>query len=166
MEGYYTIAQIASKVKRSKQAIYKLLSNNKDLESILPENTILVGRGKQYSKFILDWIKDYYSQIEDTSNEKEAEEESTEATPKLDPVEVALLKQEIENLKEKLAIAEKLVEDSKAEKQELYQQNGALLLLLAQEKKEKQLFLEAPKEKTGFFSGLFGRRKKERDSNE
>lgn len=165
MEGYYTIAQIATKVKRSKQAIYKLLSNNKDIESILPDNTILVGRGKQYSKFVLDWIEDYYNQLNDTDIVEEEEEEKKEETPKIDPTEVALLKQEIEHLKEKLAIAEKIAEDSKLEKQEMYQQNGALLMLLAKEKQEKQLLLEAPKEKKGFFSGLFGRKKKEEDSN-
>lgn len=181
MEGYFSIAQIASKVRRSKQAIYKLISNNQELGKILPDNTIAVGKGKQYSKVVLDWIINYYEQINESEGEsQEQEEEQTRA----DQVEMALLRQQVEHLKEKLAMAEKQLEEVQAEKRDMRQENGALLLLLAQEKQEKQqLLIEAQeqkaiaiqeaqeeeaeeekpqegKEQSGFFARLFSRRKK------
>lgn len=147
MEGYFSIAQIASKVKRSKQAIYKLISNNQELGEILPDNTITVGKGKQYSKTVLDWITEYYERIADSEGDSQEQEE--EARAGADQVEMALLRQEVEHLKEKLAITEKQLEESQAEKKEMRQENGALLMLLAQEKQEKQqLLLEAQEQKT------------------
>lgn len=180
MEGYFSIAQIASKVKRSKQAIYKLISNNQELGKILPDNTIAVGKGKQYSKVVLDWITNYYEQINESEGENQEQEEQTS----VDQVEMALLRQQVEHLKEKLAMAEKQLEEVQAEKRDMRQENGALLLLLAQEKQEKQqLLIEAQeqkaiaiqeaqveeaeeekpqegKEQSGFFARLFSRRKK------
>ena len=146
MEGYYGIAQIASKVRRSKQAIYKLISNNQELGKILPDNTITVGKGKQYSKAVLDWITNYYEQIADIEGDSQDAEEETQ--PGADPVEMALLRQEVEHLKEKLAMTEKQLEEVQAEKRDMRQENGALLLLLAQEKQEKQqLLIEAQEQK-------------------
>ena len=182
MEGYFSIAQIASKVRRSKQAIYKLISNNQEIGKILPNNTITVGKGKQYSKVVLDWITNYYEQI--TESEGESQEQEEEQTS-VDQVEMALLRQQVEHLKEKLAMAEKQLEEVQAEKRDMRQENGALLLLLAQEKQEKQqLLIEAQeqkaiaiqeaqveeaeeekpqegKEQSSFFARLFSRRKKE-----
>ena len=144
MEGYFTIAQISAKVKRSKQAIYKLISNNQELGEILPDNTITIGKGKQYSQAVLTWIKDYYERTAD--NEPEAED-AEEAQASADNLEMALLRQEVEHLKEKLATAENLLEEARAEKKELRQENGALLLLLGQEKQEKQQLLLEVKNK-------------------
>lgn len=181
MEGYFSIAQIASKVKRSKQAIYKLISNNQELGEILPDNTITVGKGKQYSKAVLDWITEYYERIADSEGDSQEQEEARAGA---DQVEMALLRQEVEHLKEKLAMTEKQLEESQAEKKEMRQENGALLMLLAQEKQEKQqLLLEAQEQKAiaiqeveieeakedktqeeskkpGFFARLFGKGKK------
>lgn len=185
MEGYFSIAKIASKVRRSKQAIYKLISNNQELGKILPDNTITVGKGKQYSKAVLDWITNYYEQIADIEgNSQDAEEETQSGA---DPVEMALLRQQVEHLKEKLDIAEKQLEESKAERAQLHQDYSAVLLLFAQEKAEKQQLLievqeqkkiaiqeaeveaqideadEAPQEeskKPGFFARIFGKGKK------
>lgn len=184
MEGYFSIAQIASKVRRSKQAIYKLISNNQELGKILPDNTITVGKGKQYSKAVLDWITNYYEQIADSEGESQEQEE---AQASADPIEMALLRQQVEHLKEKLDIAEKQLEESKAERAQLHQDYSAVLLLFAQEKAEKQQLLievqeqkkiaiqeaeveaqideanEAPQEenkKPGFFARIFGKGKK------
>lgn len=182
MEGYFSIAQIASKVRRSKQAIYKLISNNQELGKILPDNTITIGKGKQYSKAVLDWITEYYERIADSEGESQEAEE--EARAGADQVEMALLRQQVEHLKEKLAMAEKQLEEVQAEKRDMRQENGALLMLLAQEKQEKQqLLIEAQeqkaiaiqeaqveeaeiekpqedKEQSSFFARLFSRRKK------
>lgn len=146
MEGYYTVAQIADKVKHSNQAIYKLINNNKELLKVLTDNTIVVGKGRQYSNVVLNWIMEYYAcTSDDEENNQEIEESETQA----DQIEMALLRQEVEHLKEKLAITERRLEESQAEKKEMRQENGALLLLLAQEKQEKQqLLLEAQEQKT------------------
>lgn len=158
MEGYFSVTQIADSVKRSKQAIYKLIDNNSELKKILPENTKTVGRGKQYSEVVLTWIKDYYSQIAETEENSQKEKESSLTAEQL---EIAMLRQEVEHLKEKLSITEKLLIQAQEEKKELTNQNGGLLLLLSQEKQEKQLLLEAPKKKTipGILANLFGRSK-------
>lgn len=172
MQGYYTIAQIATKVRKSNQAIYKLISNNKELSALLPENTKTIGKGKQYSATVLEWIQAYYEQIEES---KMPVEDTHEATIEANAIqqeeieelrkqlatkeqEIALLKQEIEYLKEKVETAEKARAEAQEEKQGIYQQNGALLMLLAQEKQEKQILLEAPK--GGIIGFLFGGRKK------
>ena len=188
MEGYFSIAQIASKVKRSKQAIYKLISNNQELGKILPDNTITVGKGKQYSQAVLTWITEYYERIADSEGESQDAEE--EARAGADQVEMALLRQEVKHLQEKLEMAEKQLEESKAEKTQLHQDYSAVLLLFAQEKAEKQQLLlevqeqkkiaiqeaeiteaeeatpedekkpEEESKKPGFFSRLFGKGKK------
>lgn len=172
MQGYYTIAQIANKVKKSNQAIYKLISNNKDLSELLHDNTITVGKGKQYSITVLEWIQTYYEQIEEsktpTEEEQEAiSEENTKQKQEIEELkkqlatkeqEIALLKQDIEHLKEKVETAEKARAEAQEEKQSIYQQNGALLMLLAQEKQEKKLLLEAPR--SGILGFLFGGKKK------
>lgn len=188
MEGYFSIAQIATKVKRSKQAIYKLISNNQELGKILPDNTITIGKGKQYSQAVLTWITEYYERIADSEGESQDAEEETRA--RADEVEMALLRQEVKHLQEKLETAEKQLEESKAEKAQLHQDYSAVLLLFAQEKAEKQqLLLEVQEKKTiaiqeaeiaeageetpedekkpeevnkkpGFFARMFGRGKK------
>ena len=188
MEGYFSIAQIASKVKRSKQAIYKLISNNQELVEILPDNTITVGKGKQYSQAVLTWITEYYERIADSEGESQDAEE--EARAGADQVETASLRQEVKHLQEKLEMAEKQLEESKAEKTQLHQDYSAVLLLFAQEKAEKQQLLlevqeqkkiaiqeaeiteaeeatpedekkpEEESKKPGFFSRLFGKGKK------
>ena len=188
MEGYFSIAQIASKVKRSKQAIYKLISNNQELVEILPDNTITVGKGKQYSQAVLTWITEYYERIADSEGEGQDAEE--EARAGADQVEMALLRQEVKHLQEKLEMAEKQLEESKAEKTQLHQDYSAVLLLFAQEKAEKQQLLlevqeqkkiaiqeaeiteaeeatpedekkpEEVNKKPGFFARMFGRGKK------
>ena len=188
MEGYFSIAQIASKVKRSKQAIYKLISNNQELGKILPDNTITVGKGKQYSQAVLTWITEYYERIADSEGEGQDTEE--EARAGADQVEMALLRQEVKHLQEKLEMAEKQLEESKAEKTQLHQDYSAVLLLFAQEKAEKQQLLlevqeqkkiaiqeaeiteaeeatpedekkpEEVNKKPGFFARMFGRGKK------
>lgn len=188
MEGYFSIAQIASKVKRSKQAIYKLISNNQELGEILPDNTITVGKGKQYSQAVLTWITEYYERIADSEGESQDAEE--EARAGADQVEMALLRQEVKHLQEKLEMAEKQLEESKAEKTQLHQDYSAVLLLFAQEKAEKQQLLlevqeqkkiaiqeaeiteaeeatpedekkpEEVNKKPGFFARMFGRGKK------
>ena len=188
MEGYFSIAQIASKVRRSKQAIYKLISNNQELGKILPDNTITVGKGKQYSQAVLTWITEYYERIADSEGEGQDAEE--EARAGADQVEMALLRQEVKHLQEKLEMAEKQLEESKAEKTQLHQDYSAVLLLFAQEKAEKQQLLlevqeqkkiaiqeaeiteaeeatpedekkpEEVNKKPGFFARMFGRGKK------
>ena len=188
MEGYFSIAQIASKVKRSKQAIYKLISNNQELGKILPDNTITVGKGKQYSQSVLTWITEYYERIADSEGDSQDTEE--EARAGADQVEMALLRQEVKHLQEKLEMAERQLEESKAEKTQLHQDYSAVLLLFAQEKAEKQQLLlevqeqkkiaiqeaeiteaeeatpedekkpEEESKKPGFFSRLFGKGKK------
>lgn len=145
MEGYFSIAQIASKVRRSKQAIYKLISNNQELGKILPDNTITVGKGKQYSKAVLDWITEYYERIADSEGDSQEQEE---AQASADQVEMALLRQQVEHLQEKLAMTEKQLEESKTERAQLHQDYSAVLLLFAQEKAEKQqLLIEVQEQK-------------------
>lgn len=163
MEGYYSIAQIAEKVGHSNQAIYKLISNNKELENILKENTVIIGKGKRYSQVILEWIINYYKQIESNETIEKKTNENTEQ------LENAIMRKEIEHLQEKLEILKEQLQEAKTEKDELRKQNSALMMLLAQEKDEKkQLVIESEQkevqkvgvqEHKGLFARIFSKRK-------
>ncbi|MBO5413341.1 MAG: hypothetical protein J6A29_03450 [Clostridia bacterium] len=156
MEEYFTIKQIASKVNKSTQAIYNLMRNNIELMSLLPNNHKPIKNGRKYSTVIYDWIINYYAQIEDN---EDLEENTTIGELEL---ENQLLKKDIEHLTEKINILEQMIEELKTEKQNAISENGALLMLFAQEKQEKQKLLEssADKEKRiGIFSRLFNNRK-------
>jgi septal ring factor EnvC (AmiA/AmiB activator) len=161
MEIRYTINQISSACKVSKQSLYKFINKNK---TFINENSTRNHRIIYYNQAAMDFFLAYYqpdrktdseeipvSDIEKNTAEKRAEKQAekapieapqTEQPPEgqLNALErkIAALEAEIETLRKQL-------DASETEKKELLRQNGEVLLLLQMEKQEKQLFLPAPK---------------------
>ena len=161
MENRYTINQISSACKVSKQSLYKFINKNK---TFINENSTRNHRIIYYNQAAMDFFLAYYqpdrktdseeipvSDIEKNTAEERAEEQAekapieapqTEQPPEgqLNALErkIAALEAEIETLRKQL-------EKTEAEKNEILRQNGEVLLLLQMEKQEKQLYLPAPK---------------------
>ena len=130
----------------------------------------------KYNQVALDFLLAHYGSkgadessetplLEDASQEfAKAPSEQTEATKpqelsekatkndsneKLDQTSIEALKAQISALEAKIEALEKELASKEGERKELLNQNGALLLLLSQEKQEKALLLPAPKKSIG-----------------
>ena len=157
MENQFTIEQIASKCKVSKQSIYALIKKNK---AFINENSTRNQRKVYYNQDAMDFFISYYhpeqtqeitnDYINQTTAETRAPEggkkPSVEA-PQEDkpPEDINALQRKIDALEAELKSLRKQLDASEAEKKELLRQNGEVLLLLQMEKQEKQLFLPAPR---------------------
>lgn len=157
MEFQYTIDQIATRCGVSITSINNLKKKNQEL---INANSTRRQRKIYYNEVVMDFFLSYYQPekaSESLKNGPTAEGSDTEApkaenSPLEDPstdrahesqtdalnAEIDALKAQIDNLKKELEVKE-------LERRELFRQNGALLLMLQQEKKEKQLFLPTPK---------------------
>ena len=148
----YTIEDIASYCKVTKQSIYNLIRANKEF---IDQNSRKYQRRIVYNKAALQYFTQYY-QVDgptlDSTDDTIKHEESTTA-PNIDGLQaqIKLLQAEIDTLRHQL-------EDKEIERKELLKQNGALILTLQQEKQEKQLYLPAPKKTiTERIKGLFSK---------
>lgn len=161
MENRYTINQISSACKVSKQSLYKFINKNK---TFINENSTRNHRIIYYNQAAMDFFLAYYqpdrktdseeiniSGIEKNTAEEQAEEQAektpVEAPQTEQPPEGQLnaLERKIATLEAELEALRKQLDASETEKKELLRQNGEVLLLLQMEKQEKQLFLPAPK---------------------
>lgn len=135
----YTVEDISTICKRSKQAIYNLVKANREF---INNNSITYQRKKMYNQDALLFFTNYY-QVEapevDTLNE----------TIKQEARSIEELQTEVKQLKEEVDTLKQLLEDKESERKELLQQNGALILTLQQEKQEKMLLLPAPRKTIG-----------------
>lgn len=161
MKSQYTINELTTICKVSKQSLYNLFKKNKEFVN---QNSTRNQRTIYYNQAVLNFLLDYYhldKPAADADNliyEKIAEENISEEgkfpdiqTSSTDETasrikeyesQIDTLKAEIEALKKDLA-------DKEEERKELIKQNGALILALSQEKQEKMLYLPAPKKPLG-----------------
>ena len=156
MSYNYTINDISSKCKVSKQSLYNLIKKN---QSFINDNSTRRQRKVYYNQAAMDFFVAYYSSpsAEDAENplqskkgrdtEVQAEKSPLEGFPADKPQEdlIKSLREEIDTLKAKIAALQKDLDAKEEERKELFRQNGALLLMLQQEKQEKMLLLPAPK---------------------
>ena len=168
MEYPYTVNDITTKFNISKTTFYHQVKKNPDFFSA--NSTKIKGEGEKtkpftkYNQAVFDFFASQYGTEEAVSSvpdavlkkilmeeDRHGEGTSTEATEtpsesffspaddvKPTQEDKTALEAKIEALEAKLAEAE-------AERKELISQNSHLLLLLSQEKQEKQLLLPAPK---------------------
>lgn len=169
MENKYTADQIASICKVSKQSIYSLIKKNKDF---INDNSIRNHRVVYYNQTAMDFFISYYLPEEAPENRENQPDKDDIATvssisenlaemrgpegEQKSPVEVLradeppedqseALRRKIDALEAEIEALRKQLDASEEERRELLRQNGAILLVLQQEKQEKQLFLPAPK---------------------
>lgn len=157
MENRYTIDQISSICKVSKQSLYKFINKNK---TFIGENSTRIHRIVYYNQAAMDFFTSYY-QPEATHQSGENQPPQVKPNPaegqaEKSPVEGAqaegqhksqlnALERKIDALEAEIEALRKRLDASEAEKKELLRQNGEVLLLLQMEKQEKQLYLPAPK---------------------
>lgn len=159
MEYQYTINDLATSCKVSKQSIYNLIKRNKEFVN---QNSTRKQRTLYYNQDVLNFLLDYYNLEKAPSDNLIYEkiggdpqfsgtENSLSPTSSAEEVErlkaeynsqIAALKAEIERLKADLNAKEE-------ERKELLNQHGALILALSQEKQEKMMLLPAPKKPFG-----------------
>lgn len=168
MENRYTINQLATICKVSTQSIYKLLSKN---QPTVKQFSTKQGRKILYGQEVLDLLLDHYGlrqdegQTEDTSTnasktlsdapEAEVEDNSTQT-------KIAALEAQIESQKKQIEELQKQLADKEAERKQLLEQNGQVLLLLSQERQERIKLLPAPKKSFGErLKGFFGKKEAE-----
>ena len=151
MDFPYTIDDLSSKCKVSKQSIYSLIKKNQEF---VKQNSTRKGKKVKYNQEVLNLFLDYYGEDKaEDPNQKDPEEaieannapqkaEEPSATVSQDTAaedRIRALESEIEALKKELASA-------KEQNAELIRQNGQVLLLLQEEKQEKIKLLPAPKQ--------------------
>lgn len=151
MDFPYTIEDLSSKCKVSKQSIYALIKKNQEL---VKKNSTRKGKKVKYNQEVLNFFLDYYgiNEAEDPSPEdperaleaENAPQEAEDPSPispqdKTAEDKIRALESEIEALKKELASA-------REQNNELIRQNGQVLLLLQEEKQEKIKLLPAPKQ--------------------
>ena len=168
MNYQYTVEDLARYCQVSKQSIYNLINKNKDFVN---DNSRKQGRKIKYNQAVLNLFLDYYGKETAAADEAEPQEQPIEATetpleaaaaladeiPAQDNTaaaaeQIAALQAEIADLKQQLA-------DKEAERKELLQQNGALILTIQQQQQERMLLLPAPRKTLGEkIRGIFGRK--------
>lgn len=164
MMTQYTIEELTSIIKVSKQSIYNILNKDK---AFLKEHSTRKQRKIYYDKAVLDKLIEYYGVTEEAEapaeEAVEAAETPTEAAePQAAPTDQ---QEEIKALQSKIEALEKLLEEKneriavlEAQEQELIKQNGLTLLLLQEEKQEKLLLLPPAKsEKKTLWQRLTGK---------
>ena len=179
MKDYYSVSELITNFKISKETFYKIKGKNKQL---FMDNSIKVKEegksGKpifKYNQTIFDFFASHYGQEgsassdagadpsffksastggTSTSPENPTTPQVEEEAPTPPETKIRALEAEIEALRAQL-------EEAKREKAEIQNQLGIALLCLQQEKAEKQLLLPAPKKGIGArIKGLFGKKTK------
>lgn len=151
MEYPYTIEDLSSKCKVSKQSIYSLIKKNQEF---VKNNSSKSGKKIKYNQDVLNRFLDYYGmkEAEETSanapetpieaeNAPQKAEETSANSPQDNNAQdqIKALEGQIEALKQELAA-------TREQNKELIRQNGQVLLLLQEEKQEKLKLLPSPKQ--------------------
>lgn len=138
-EYQYTIDDIASICKVTKQSIYNLIKVNREF---INKNSRRYQRRLMYNQAALQYFTEYY-QV------KAPEVDTIEEPVKQETKETDALQAEIKTLQAEVDALKQRLEATEAERKALLNQNGALILTLQQEKQEKMLLLPAPRKGIG-----------------
>lgn len=183
MKEYYTVYDLITTFKISKETFYKVKGKNKQL---FTENAIKVREegksGKpvfKYNQSVFDFLASQYGKGEDEKSaplskkillEVDTTSPEAHAQTQTRPIERPQEAEEgesidksaqtkIEALQAEIKALKAQLEKAEKEKAEKENQLGIALLCLQQEKAEKQLLLPAPKKGIGArIKGLFGKK--------
>lgn len=136
----YNIKSLCEKSNISQQTFYRLLRENKDFRELVEKNKEKKGNGYRYTDAVLSWLLDYKG-IEEPSTPAEMPPETilTDERERTLLNQIKALEAEIDGLKA-------IIDEKEQERKSLLLQNANLLLLLTQEKQEKQALLPAPRQ--------------------
>ena len=171
MEYPYKIQDLSQLSKISNQTIYKIFKKNQDF--IADNSKKVKGKTKPitlYSQAVLDLLLAQYGQGNDesmgnasaggTTTKLSSEPQKRKETPPEAAEAIEEYKTTINALQTKIEALEAKIKALEEERRELVKQNGAILLVLAQEKQEKALLLPAPKKTIGErLKGIFSKSK-------
>lgn len=139
----YNIKSLCEKSNISQQTFYRLLRENKDFRELVENNKEKKGNGYRYTDTVLSWLLDYKG-IELSPEEPATPTEMPPETILTDEREQILLNQ-IKALEAEIDGLKAMVEEKEQERKALFLQNANLLMLLTQEKQEKQALLPTPR---------------------
>ena len=148
----YNIKTLCEKANISQQTFYRLTRENEEFRALVEANKQKKGNGFRYTEAVLEWLCDYRG-INQEQQEQPQPAASTEKpleateTPSEPPVwadrEKELLRQ-IAALESEITRLTAALDDKEQERKALFLQNANLLMLLTQEKAEKQALLPPP----------------------
>jgi len=145
----YTMKQLCEIVDRTQSMLYNYIKTDKEyFESHRRKDS---KKGFLYDEEALLRIKEKIGVLNGVAwgNPNEEDENIPLDTPPSSLPQEEETKQELERLKEKYAELQAELEKVEAERKQLLEQNGSLLLLLSQEKAEKQKLLPKPRKTIG-----------------
>lgn len=149
----YSMDELKAATGKTPQTLYRQMRENPDLKELLKDHSERRGNRVYYDEAVLEWFRTFYNfdTVEQSGgveqigvargiseNKKPSiPEDTAPASVEKDSI-IATLKADLERERaEKRMLLEQV--------QELQKQNGNLLLLLSQEKQEKQALLPAPR---------------------
>lgn len=153
----YTTKDLLEVSKTSLQSINKLFKSNSELKELAKEHKKVENRNVFYDEVIYEWFCRRYEKktkslmengVAGGNFENENQNIPLDTPPSSLPQEEET-KTELEILKEENARLKEELEKVEAERKQLLEQNGNLLLLLSQEKAEKQKLLPPPRKTIG-----------------
>lgn len=155
---FYTIKELQKEIDRTAATIYNFIRSSEETKAFFNQHRRENSKGGYiYDEEVLKLLKNKYLVANDLP-QQDLEKESGENPQTQPPApqekgdnsqEMAALSAELEELLEKYAALKADFDKVEAEKAELLRQNGNLLLLLSQEKAEKQALLPPPRKSIG-----------------
>lgn len=164
MDYPYGIEDLMEKSGIGKSAIYAFIKKNRDFfkdnSASIKDNSTTTKPKIKYNQVALDFLLSQYGKKESaesilSSDRQEVPSNLSENASKndsaqeADQIHLEALQTKINALEAKIEALEKELSAKEEERKQLLNQNGALLLLLSQEKQEKALLLPAPKKSIG-----------------
>lgn len=145
----YNIKTLCEKANISQQTFYRLIRENDDFRELVEKNKQKKGNGFRYSEAVLDWLRDYRGITPEQQPTAAATEQPIEATetpsePPVRPDREKELLEQIATLEREINRLTAALDDKEQERKALFLQNANLLMLLTQEKAEKQALLPPP----------------------
>lgn len=147
----YNIKTLCEKANISQQTFYRLIRENDDFRELVEKNKQKKGNGFRYSEAVLDWLRDYRGitpeqQPTAAATENPVEAAETPSEPPVRPDREKELLEQIAALEREITRLTAALDDKEQERKALFLQNANLLMLLTQEKAEKQALLPPPQQ--------------------
>lgn len=148
----YNIKTLCEKANISQQTFYRLTRENEEFRALVEANKQKKGNGFRYTEAVLEWLCDYRGISQEqqeppqptASSEKPVEAAETPSEPPVWADREKELLGQIEGLEREITRLTAALDDKEQERKALFLQNANLLMLLTQEKAEKQALLPPP----------------------
>lgn len=148
----YSIKMLCQRSNISQQTFYRLIKENDEFRKLVETDRQKRGNSYHYSENVLQWLLDYYFiPSEQTEGKPTLQEENPVEASEIhsEPFETVdrekPLIDKINALEGEIRTLEAKLESTENERKMLFTQNAQLIMLLGQEKQEKQAFLPSPK---------------------